>query len=75
MARFTLEALRAEPVPAFLVDVVIRQNGSLRQVFQQCFWEDAIGLAENAFLQGLEVEIEESFQHDTNAPLEFDRQA
>jgi hypothetical protein len=76
MAAYTTETLRAETEPDFLVDVVIRCNGALQAVHQQCYWEEAVGHAEAAFARGLGVEIEESDAHDADTPLEgeFDRQ-
>lgn len=46
--------------PGFLVDVILRQHGSLWKVFPGLLWEDAIVRAEDALDDGFTVEIEES---------------
>jgi hypothetical protein len=74
--QYTPESLRAETDPGFLVDVIIRRNGKLFAVLPQCYWEEATGHTENAFAQGLEVEMEESCNDcdDSLLPGEIDRQ-
>lgn len=56
----TLADLKTLEDPGFLVDVIIRHNGNLFQVFTYAYHEEAVSLAEEYLKLGFTVEMEES---------------
>ena len=77
MAYVSKQDLAQMDRPDFLVDVVMRANGTLHMVLEGMDWEDAVLRAQSALEDGLQVEIEESDAWagaDEQFIDEFDRQ-
>lgn len=72
----TAQQLQAETDPEFPVDVVVRQNGTLTEVWELCDWHLAVECGLAALSRGLQVEIVESDGVCIDGPFfdELDRQ-
>lgn len=55
-----LQQLKTEPDPGFLLDVVLRVNGTLHMVHEALMWDDALLRVEDALLDGFTVELMEA---------------
>ena len=62
MAHVTQKTLALMEAPDFLVDVIVRNNGSLIEVRQDMDWDDAVACAFGWLDDGFTVEIEEAGQ-------------
>jgi len=76
MAYVTKQELLEMPAPDFLVDMILRTNGTLQVVVEGLYWEEAVHRGLSAMEDGLTVQLEESdvdpFLFDYRD--EFDRQ-
>ncbi len=59
MAIFTLAEINASDEPGFLVDCVMRLNGTIYRAFAAIPWDEAKSIAISAIEDGFQVEIEE----------------
>lgn len=59
MAIFTIAEINESEEPGFLVDCVMRLNGTLYKSYAAIPWDEAKSIAISALEDGFEIEIEE----------------
>lgn len=60
MAYVTKQQLLELPVPDFLVDMILRTNGTLQAVLEGLGWDEAVRRGLSAIEDGLTVQLEET---------------